>query len=144
MTKRDQFGISLIELIIFVIIVSVGVVGILTVINQTVKSSAEPMVRKQAAALADSILEEILLHAYADPDGSEDGETGRDSYDDVSDYHAQSNSLFTDLPSELAGYSIAISVADGSAALGVTAKQVQVTVSRGSESVSMTGYRTNY
>lgn len=144
MTKRYLLGFSLIELIIFVLIVSVGVVGILAVINQSVKSSADPIVRKQAVALADAILEEILLHAYTDPDGSEAGETGRDNYDDVSDYNAQSNSLFTDLPSELASYIISISVTDGSAALGVSAKKVQVIVSRGNDSVSMTGYRASY
>lgn len=144
MTRRAQLGISLIELIIFVMIVSIGIAGILAVINQSVKSSADPIVRKQAAALADSILEEILLQSYADPDGSEAGETGRDNYDDVSDYNAQSNSLFTDLPTELADYLITISVTDGSALLGVTAKQVQVTVSRGNESISMTGYRASY
>lgn len=144
MTKRSQLGISLIELIIFVMIVGIGIAGILAVINQSVKSSADPIIRKQAAALADSVLEEILLQAYADPDGSEAGETGRDNYDDVSDYNAQSNSLFTDLPTELADYLITISVTDGSALLGVTAKQVQVTVSRGNESISMTGYRASY
>jgi MSHA pilin protein MshD len=144
MTRRDQIGISLIELILFVVIVSIGVTAILAVINQTVKSSTDPIIRKQAVALADSILEEILLHAYADPDGSDAGETGRDSYDDVSDYHAQSNSLFNDLPSELASYNIAISITDGTAALGVTAKKIHVTLSRGNDSVSMTGYRASY
>ena len=144
MTDRHQSGLTLIELVLFMIVVSVGVVGILSVMNLTVKSSADPMVRKQAAALADSILEEILLKEYQDPDGTETGETGRDNYDDVSDYNGKSNALFTDLPSELSGYVIGIAVTDGTATLGVAAKQVTVTVTRGGESISMTGYRANY
>lgn len=144
MNDRRQTGLTLIELILFMIVVGVGVVGILSVMNLTVKSSADPIVRKQAAALADSILEEVLLKAYADPDSTEVGESGRDTYDDVDDYNGKSNALFTDLPSELATYVIGIAVSDGSATLGVAAKKVTVTVTHGAESISMTGYRANY
>lgn len=144
MNNKNLRGFTLIELIIFMIIVSVGVVGILSVMNTVVKSSADPMVRKQAAALADSILEEILLKDYADPDATEADETGRDNYDDVDDYNGKSNALFTGLPPEVSGYLIKIEVTDGTATLGVAAKQVMVTVSSGSESVSMTGYRASY
>lgn len=153
MTNRHQAGrfdklmtgFTLIELVIFIIIVSVAVVGILSVMNQTVKSSADPMVRKQAAALADSILEEILLREYEDPDGLPNVvEAGRDAYDDVDDYNGMSNAQFTDLPVELASYVIGIAVTDGSATLGVTAKQVTVTVTKGTDSISMVGYRAQY
>lgn len=138
-------GFTLIELVIFIVIVSVGVVGILSVMNQTVKSSADPMVQKQAAALADSILEEILLREYEDPDGLPNVvETGRDTYDDVDDYNGISNAQFTDLPVELVSYVIGIAVTDGSATLGVTAKQVTVTVTTGTDSISMVGYRAQY
>jgi len=59
-----QAGISLIELVIFIVIVSVGVVGILSVMNVTTKSSADPLIRKQALAIAESLLEEIELQAF--------------------------------------------------------------------------------
>ncbi|MDD2932371.1 MAG: pilus assembly protein MshD [Methylotenera sp.] len=140
-----QVGFTLIELVIFIVIVSVAVVGILSVMNTVVKSSADPMVRKQAAALADSILEEILLKPYCDPDPLvTTGETTRDTMDDVSDFNGKSNALFTDLPSEVSAYTINIAVTADSASLGIAAKQATVTVSRGTESVSMTGYRTRY
>ena len=89
--RRHQRGLTLIELIIFIVIVSVGLVGILLVINTVVKSSADPMVRKQSIAMADAILEEVLLKAYADPgDGvsssSGDCANARVSLDDVDDY----------------------------------------------------------
>jgi len=140
---RRHAGFTLIELVIFIVIVSVGVTGILLVMNTVVASSADPMVRKQALALADSILEEILQKEYADPDGTS-GETTRATFDDVDDYNGKSNSTFTDLPASLASYLIMI-VVDAPAPLnGVTTKRVRVTVSHGNESITLTGYRGNY
>lgn len=145
MTRARQAGFTLIELVIFIVVVSVGIVGILSVMNLTVQHSADPAVRKQTAALADSILEEILLKEYDDPDGGENVvEAGRDSYDDIDDYNGLTNAAFTDLPAVVSGYGINIAVTDGTATLGVTAKQVTVTVTGGAESVSITGYRANY
>ena len=101
-TKFRRRGFTLIELVVFMIVVSIGVVGILSVMNTVVKSSADPMVRKQAAALADSILEEILLKPYQDPDGLPNiVESGRDTYDDVDDYNGLNQTTFTDLPTTL-------------------------------------------
>lgn len=68
--KTSQNGISLVELIMFIVIVSLGIVGILSVMNVTTKASADPMLRKQAMAIAESLLEEIELQAFTfcDPD----------------------------------------------------------------------------
>lgn len=140
---RRQTGFTLIELVLFIVIVSVGVAGILLVMNTVVAASADPLVRKQALALADSILEEVLQKAYSDPDGSS-GETTRATFDDVDDYNGRSNSTFTDLPSSLASYTIAIAVDAPAALNGVTTKRVRVTVSHGRESITLTGYRGNY
>ena len=59
-----QRGFTLIELIIFIVIVGVAMAGILSVFNTSVKSSADPMVRKQTIAIAESLLEEILQKEY--------------------------------------------------------------------------------
>lgn len=137
-----QGGFTLIELIVFIVVISVGIVGILSVKNVTVKSSADPMVRKQAAALAESILEEIMLKAYDDPDGI-GGEVVREEMDDVDDFDGKDGTLFSDLPAALSSYAIVIDVVP--ATLGTLAvKKVSVTVSRGSESIVMVGYRANY
>ncbi len=68
--KTEQRGISLVELIMFIVIVSLAIVGILSVMNVTSKASADPMQRKQAMAIAESLLEEIELQAFTfcDPD----------------------------------------------------------------------------
>ena len=56
-----QRGISLIELIMFIVIISAALAGILLVMNQVTGHSADPLIRKQALAIAESMLEEIQL-----------------------------------------------------------------------------------
>ncbi len=69
-TRHRQHGISLIELIMFIVIVSVALAGILLVMNVTTKGSADPLIHKQALAIAESLLEEVELmpFTYCDPD----------------------------------------------------------------------------
>lgn len=143
--SRRQSGFSLIEVIIYIVVVSIGLVGILLVMNTVVESSADPMVRKQAVALADSILEEILQKSYADPDDQPNvvEASGRVAFDDVDDYNGKTNVDFAPLPAGLAPYLIGIAVVDDAVTLGIAAKKVTVTITRGTEVISMTGYRTN-
>ncbi len=56
-----QRGISLVELIMFIVIIGVALAGILLVMNQVTSRSADPLIRKQALAIAESMLEEIQL-----------------------------------------------------------------------------------
>ena len=142
MISRYARGFTLIEVIIFIVVVGAGLAGILSVSTTVVKSSADPMVRKQAAALADSILEEILQKEYQDPDGTS-GETTRDAMDDVDDYNGKTRALFADWPASLSNYNVTIAVS--ATTLGaIPAKRVSVTVSGGGNSVALAGYRTNY
>lgn len=69
-TRRHQQGLSLIELIVFIVIVGTALAGVLTVLNVTAKSSADPMIRKQALAIAEAVLEEVMLQPFTwcDPD----------------------------------------------------------------------------
>lgn len=143
-TKRRLRGFTLIELIIFIVVVSVGLAGILVVSTTAVKSSADPMVRKQAMALADSILEEILQKEYSDPDGVQGGETTRDTMDDVDDYNGKTKALFGDWPASLSTYTVTIGVGAAAAVGGINMKRVTVTVSGGGNDMAVTGYRANY
>jgi MSHA pilin protein MshD len=137
-------GFSLVELIFFIVVVSVALVGVLRVMDVSVKSSADPLVRKQALALAESVLQEVLQKAYTDPDPLvTTGESTRDTFDDVDDYNGRSNSTFTDLPASLSSYVITIAVT--TTTLGsIAAKKVTVTVTRGAEAIALSGYRTSY
>lgn len=58
-SRIRQSGLTLIELILFIVVVGVGLAGILAAYNLVVRSSADPMVRKQALAIAESLLLEI-------------------------------------------------------------------------------------
>jgi MSHA pilin protein MshD len=68
----EQRGISLIELIVFIVVVGVALAGILRVMNVTGKSSADPLVYKQSLAIAEALLEEVELmpFTFCDPDDS--------------------------------------------------------------------------
>lgn len=63
-------GATLVELIMFIVIVGVGIVGILGVMNLTTRASADPLIQKQALAIAEAYLEEVLAapFTYCDPD----------------------------------------------------------------------------
>lgn len=65
-----QRGATLIELIVFMVIVSVGVVGVLSTMAPILRTSANPMIRKQMVAVAESMLLEVLRQpfTYCDPD----------------------------------------------------------------------------
>jgi MSHA pilin protein MshD len=64
-----QRGISLIELIMFMVITSIAVSGVLLVMNQVTAHSADAMIRKQALAIAESVLEEVesMPFTFCDP-----------------------------------------------------------------------------
>ena len=68
-TSDRQRGISLIELIMFIVIITIALAGILLVMNKTTGHSADTLVRKQALAIAESLLEEVELmpFTYCDP-----------------------------------------------------------------------------
>jgi MSHA pilin protein MshD len=70
MCTDRQRGVSLVEAIVFMIIVSVGVIGLVSVLNPMVRTSADPMVTKQSMVVAESLLNEILHHPFSwcDPD----------------------------------------------------------------------------
>jgi MSHA pilin protein MshD len=67
--NRRQRGLTLIELIMFIVIVGVAIAGVLTVLNHTTQHSADPMIRKQMLAIAEAVLEEVMLQpvTWCDP-----------------------------------------------------------------------------
>jgi MSHA pilin protein MshD len=67
--KRRQTGVSMIELVLFIVIVGIAVAGVLMVMIQGNKASTDPQMRKQAVSIAEGLLEEIQLarFTYCDP-----------------------------------------------------------------------------
>lgn len=148
MKRADGF--TLLEVIIFIVVVSVGMVGILSVMNTSVKSSADPMARKQALAIAESTLEEILQKEFTDPDGTSAGEAGRADWDNVADYAGYSTTGIFD-PAGVAvpglnAYNLAVTVlaaasADNASLNSVGALKVTVSVTGPGGTIALVGYR---
>jgi len=147
--RRLHGGFTLIELIIFIVVVGAGLAGILSVMNTVVKSSADPLIAKQTVAIAESLLEEILLKEYANPAGGYSG-SSRALFDDVDDYNGYTTaSGIVDMTGTavggLANYNIAPAVSVGTVTLGgLTVKRVIVSVTGPQGAISLTGYRANY
>ncbi len=68
--NQAQRGASLVELVVFIVVVGIGVAGVLAALNTATRGSPDPMVQKQALAIAESLLEEVQLQplTFCDPD----------------------------------------------------------------------------
>lgn len=66
-----QQGLSLIELIMFMVIMGVAAVSVLQVMNLSTRASADPIMRKQALLIAEGLLEEVQMARYTFCDPSD-------------------------------------------------------------------------
>lgn len=161
-------GITLVELVMFVLVISVGLAGTLLVMTYTSQRSADPMVREQALLIAESYMEEILAKRFIDPTSGTtrtcpSPEGGRTNYDNVCDYNGLSDTgardQFGNAVTGLENYSVAVTVSGGTGiTLGPTGNlvantgsvrvlrvDVRVTHSTSADfGVVLTGYRTHY
>lgn len=64
-------GVSLVELLMFIVIISVAMVGIVHVLNLNASNSFDPLMRKQALAIAEGLLEEVQLAKFTFCDGND-------------------------------------------------------------------------
>lgn len=67
---RRQAGLTLMELIVFIMIITISLAGVLTVYVQVNSRSVDPLQRKQAMLLAEALIEEVSLarYTYCHPD----------------------------------------------------------------------------
>jgi MSHA pilin protein MshD len=152
MCNKPAAGFTLIEMIIAIVIISVGLAGLLLAFNTTVKSSADPMIHKQMLSIAEEMMEEIRLKPMTVGAGTI-ADCNRTAADDVADY-AGYNQPICDIDGAavgvLAGYTVAVAQ-DATAAANLTngttavpAIKITVTVTHGSETFSLVGWRTAY
>lgn len=129
-SKLAPTGFTLIELIIAIVVLSVGLAGILLVFNQTVAKSADPMLQQQAIAVAEGYMEEIIGKAYRDCSASSSPTGTRADWDDVEDYDGLNDSPPKDIQGNtlagLEGFRVQVK-AEGAALNGVTGCKVTVT-----------------
>lgn len=155
MSGSRQAGMTLIELIVAIVIISIGLAGVLLTFTTTVRHSADPMVRKQMSAIADEMMEEILLKPFAvtAPNPPFAG-CARLAFNDVRDYNGYSSVNICDIDGTtvLGGYGVNVDVVSPPAALAVSLSgvaatdqlTVRVTVTHGSELYALIGWRTCY
>lgn len=150
-TCKSQFGVTLIELLLSIVIVAVAASAVLGMLSMTSGSSADPMIRHQATSIAESYLEEILLKSFADPDGV-DGEAARVDFDDVDDYDglvdAGAHDQFGNPIAALSNYSVSVTVSPSAGLPAIPATdilRVDVNVAWQSEiNFTVSSYRTRY
>ena len=147
-----QRGVSLVELIMFIVIISIALAGIMLVINQTTGHSADTLLREQAQAAAESLLEEIEAHNFSGSTGlvSQTNRTGSHSIFDYNGF-ATSGVLSADgtltAVSGLSNYNVGVAVTSsvlGNIPAG-SAVQISVTVTDPvGNTTTATGYRAAY
>ncbi len=159
-------GLSLVELIIFIVVVTVALAGVLSVLQISTRYSADPLMRKEALALSEAMMDEILSKDYQnDPNDATNtsatlGCTAkttnptclpnvpahRANYNDVDDFNGWSWS-----PAQMSGVSViaplpcltTVLVAAPAPLDGVNGKLITVTTTCGAETVALQGFRGN-
>ena len=156
--RRTQQGLTLVELVASIVIISVATIGLMAAVTAAVGRSADPMIQIQATTIAAAYIEEATLAPLCDPAYNPDGsdatscrnecstrpcsggcggsvfsaESGRSAYDDVCDYNGLSDTGARDRQgnaiTSLSGYSVNVSVLDDS---GVTLGSPALTAAAG-------------
>jgi MSHA pilin protein MshD len=146
--RIGQRGMTLMELIVAIVVIGVGLAGVLVAFNQAVRGSADPMARKQMLAIAEEVMDEIALKPYAPAANVAPVACARNTYNDVSDYNGYAAAAICDIDGNaiatLAAYGVSVSVTAGVLPNGIAAKKIVVTVNRGTDSLTLTGYRTDW
>jgi len=67
---RSQTGVTLVELVVFIVLVGIAFGALMLAMNQFGRYSTDPMIRKQSLAIAQSLIDEIELmpFTYCDPE----------------------------------------------------------------------------
>jgi len=171
MLKNEQ-GMTLLEVILMIVVLSVGLTGVLVYFIQGVKNSSNSQISTVAAVLAQDLMEEIKSKCWDETStttspcggtvtpstiGADGGET-RATYDDVDDYNGLSDSPPEDsqgnsMPAAFNDYTRSVSVcyvasSDLNTCTGGTSnyKKITVTVSWGSvgDNVQLVTVATNH
>jgi MSHA pilin protein MshD len=139
----------MVEMILAIVVIGVGLAGVMLAFSTAVGRSADPVIQQQMLAIAEELIEEVQLKPYAVSANSAPAGCARDTYNDVSDYHgyATSGQVCTvdgTAVAGLSGYSVSIAVATATLSGVGAAKRITVTVTRGTQSLSLVGWRTDF
>ena len=151
---KYQRGVTLIETIVFIVVVSIALVALVKVFSASVINSVDPVVRVRALELAQAQLDEILARKF-DENTPTGGVPACDSasgvacagivadadYDDVGDFNNYTNNSYPN-------YSITVDVNNAGADLGLSVTQarlISVHVGMpGGDSLTLSSYKVNF
>src|SRR5581483_2102608 len=89
---RRGRGFTLPDLVLLIVVLGMALAGIVTLYMTTVAGSADPMVRKQAIAVAEALMEEALTQALAEPSSATPRGATPETFDSIGDYDGYSES----------------------------------------------------
>lgn len=152
--RRDQAGATLIEVIVFIVVVNLAFVAVMQIYGQAIVNSVDPVVRVRAIELARATLDEVQARRFDEntPAGGVPacgssggvaclGITADAAYDDVGDFNG-----YTD--NTIAAYPVVVAVIEAGDDLGLAAaaaRKIIVTVGMpDGNSVSLAAYKVNY
>jgi len=164
---NEQNGMTLVEMVISIVLISIAMTAVLTVFSTTMGRSADPLWKNKSLKLAQAYLDEILSKKYDEntPVGGMPAPTsiscnvagpaggGRDNYDTVDDYNGLSDNppkLVTD--TDMTGYddyTVNVTVVCAGSDVGLSdnkyAKLITVTViSPNNTTMPFSVYRGNF
>jgi MSHA pilin protein MshD len=157
-------GLTFIELLIFLVVSSITVTGLLHIMQNTTGISADPLVKQQELAIANAYLDEILSRAYSDPDGVQESPIlnagQRALFDDINDYAVITALMPTDINGQLidgtngeiidlSEYRVTVSINNpvNDLGAGLPTARITITVTHtlpNTPQIVLTGYRMNY
>lgn len=152
MCNKRQAGVTLVELIIAMVIISVGLLGIIQVFSFNSVASADPMVTKQMRAVAEGLMEEIQHQNFTAAANVAPTGCARNTFNDIADYNGYSQNIICDINGVdlgLANMTVSVTVAVPSAALfpGVANDkmlEITVIVTYAGQSFTLKGWRTSF
>ncbi|HEY7774572.1 MAG TPA: type II secretion system protein [Marinagarivorans sp.] len=153
-TPRLQRGVTLVEVIVFIVVINLAFVAVMQIYGQAVVNSVDPVVRVRATELARATLDEILARRFDENSpsggipacGTAEGEAclgiGADTdYDDVGDFNGYSDATHPNYP-------VAVSVVNAGGDLGLApamARKITVVVGMpDGNQVTLAAYKANY
>lgn len=156
MLKRSHRGATLIEVIVFLLVIGIALAATLNVFTQNMLTNTDPLIRIRALELAQAQLDEVLARKFDEntPTGGVPacnstgavvcaGISSDSDFDDVGDFNAVNDSSTN-------GYEIDVSVVDSSLS-GAEARLITVTVTTppmaglpAGDTVTLSAYKVNF
>lgn len=154
MAKRTSSGVTLIETMVFLVVVSIALVALVRVYTSAVTNSVDPVVRVRALELAQAQIDEILSRKFDENTPTSGvpacdstagvaclGIVGDGDYDDVGDYNGFVNNSDPN-------HTLTVSVISAGDEIGLPLNQARrITVSTtisGASDLVLSAYKTNF